>query len=67
MTSSMITAAIHWNVPYIFKGATIIHDNYSWIGGQRLAELFNEQLLSFRLGKRQTSLFGTFNYQIIVR
>ncbi len=54
----MITEA-HWNVPYLFKGATIIRDTSSWIGGERLAELFNGKLLSFRLGKRQKSLFGS--------
>jgi hypothetical protein len=59
MTSSMMIAETHWNVPYLFKGATIIHDTYSWIGGQRLVDLFNQKLLSFRLGKRQNSLFGS--------
>ncbi|CAF3339253.1 unnamed protein product [Rotaria socialis] len=55
---SMMTAAPEWNVPYVFKGATIIDDTHSWTGGRRLANLFNEKLLSFRLGKRQKSFFG---------
>ncbi len=55
----MMLADTRWNVPYIFKGVTIIHDNHSWIGGERLADLLNEKLLSFRLGKRQKSLFGS--------
>ncbi|CAF5102414.1 unnamed protein product, partial [Rotaria magnacalcarata] len=56
---SMMTAAPEWNVPYVFKGATIIDDTHSWTGGRRLADLFNEKLLSFRLGKRQKSFFGS--------
>ncbi len=59
MTSSMMIPETHWNVPYLFKDAMIIHDTHSWTGGQRLADLFNEKLLSFRLGKRQNSLFGS--------
>jgi len=59
MASLTMTTETYWDVPYIFKGATIIHDTYSWADGQRLAELFNEKLLSFRLGKRQSSLFGS--------
>ncbi|CAF3715620.1 unnamed protein product [Rotaria sp. Silwood1] len=58
MTSSIMIAATDWNVPYIFKGATIIDDSYSWIGGQRLADLLKQKLLSFRIGKQQKSLFG---------
>jgi hypothetical protein len=58
MTSSMMIADTHWNVPYLFKGATIVHDSHSWIGGERLKDLLGQQLLSFRLGKRQKSLFG---------
>ncbi|CAF3252291.1 unnamed protein product [Rotaria sp. Silwood2] len=59
MTSSMMISATHWNVPYLFKGATIIDDSHSWIGGQRLADLLKQKLLSFRVGKRQKSLFGS--------
>ncbi|CAF4191489.1 unnamed protein product [Rotaria sp. Silwood2] len=58
MTLSMMISATHWNVPYLFKGATIIDDSHSWIGGQRLADLLKQKLLSFRVGKRQKSLFG---------
>ena len=58
MISSVMTASTNWNVPYVFKGAKIVDDIYSWTGGQRLSDLFNDKLLSFRLGKRQTSLFG---------
>ncbi|CAF3734011.1 unnamed protein product [Rotaria sordida] len=54
----MMIAPPHWNVPYIFKGATIINDSHSWTEGQRLADLFKQKLLSFRVGKRQKSLFG---------
>ena len=51
----------NWNVPYLFKGATIVHDSHSWNNneGERLAHLLNEKLLSFRIGKRQKSLFGS--------
>ncbi len=59
MTSSIMIPETQWNVPYLFKGATIIHDTQSWIGGQRLGDLFKEKLLSFRIGKRQNSLFGS--------
>lgn len=55
----MMIAATHWNVPYVFKGAMIINDTHSWIGGQRLADIFNEKLLTFRVGKQQKSLFGS--------
>ncbi len=56
----MMIVDTKWNVPYLFKGATIIHDSHSWNnGGERLANLLNEKLLSFRIGKRQKSLFGS--------
>lgn len=59
MTSSMLITDTHWNVPYLFKGASIVQDAQSWIGGERLVELFDEKLLAFRLGRRQKSLFGS--------
>ena len=59
MTSSMLIADTHWNVPYLFKGASIVRDTQSWTSGERLAELFDQKLLSFRLGQRQKSLFGS--------
>ncbi len=52
-------SSTHWNVPYIFKDATILHDNSSWTNGQRLEDLFKEKFLSFRIGKRQNMLFGS--------
>ncbi|UJR21788.1 hypothetical protein I4U23_024863 [Adineta vaga] len=59
MTSSslILIADTHWNVPYVFKGARIVRDTYSWSDGQRLADLFQGKLLSFRIGKRQKSFF----------
>ncbi|CAF4207556.1 unnamed protein product [Adineta steineri] len=51
-------AETHWNVPFIFKGATIIRDRNSWTDGKYLADIFNQKLLSFRIGKRQKSFFG---------
>lgn len=48
-----------WNVPYVFKGARIVHDDQSWIDGKRLANLFKTKRLSFRIGKKQKTLFGS--------
>lgn len=59
MTSSVMIADIHWNVPYVFKGAKILHDTHSWNDGERLKDLFKNKLLSFRIGKRQDSLFSS--------
>jgi hypothetical protein len=56
-----MTYSTQWDVPYLFNGATIIHDTSSWTGGERLAELLHHKLLSFRLGKRQNSLFGSLD------
>jgi hypothetical protein len=56
-----MTSSTDWGVPYVFKGARIIHDNHPWTDGQRLVELFNQKLLSFRLGKRQNILFGSLS------
>lgn len=68
MASSAMIAATHWNVPYLFKGARIIDDsNHSWIGGQRLADLLNQKLLSFRIGKRQKALFGSLFIKIFYK
>lgn len=49
----------HWNVPYVFKGARIVRDEQSWIDGKRLADLFKDKTLSFRIGKKQKTAFGS--------
>lgn len=58
MTSFMLVTDTRWNVPHVFKGARILQDVQSWTNGERLAELFKQKLLSFRVGQRQKSLFG---------
>ena len=55
----MFVADTRWNVPYVFKSARILHDSQSWIDGERLAELFDQKFMSFRLGRREKSLFGS--------
>lgn len=59
MTSSLMITDSRWNAPYLFKDAKILQDTYSWNEGQRLADLLDKKILSFRLGKRQDSLFGS--------
>ena len=61
MTSSTSDLVVdtRWNVPYVFKGARILRDTYSWTDGQRLAALFDGKSLSFRIGKRHKSFFGS--------